>query len=205
MKKLLVMSLATVFVMAGMASAQNLLTNADFELVGLGGPNDALDWDQWGGDFNNRELAPADFAPNTSYVVSVGGWSGNVSAGLSQTVSATAGNWYKLQVDSVIEAWWNLEGYLQLEFLDVGDNVLKTTVSPHWSAPGNDIGLAPDTYSLFSVAPAGTDSIVATLGGIGPGGTVRFDNAVLEVVPEPATLGMLGLSGLAVWFIRRRV
>jgi hypothetical protein len=37
------------------------------------------------------------------------------------------------------------------------------------------------------------------------GGTMRFDNANLTVIPEPATMGLVGLFGGGLLIIRRRL
>ena len=122
-----------------------------------------------------------------------------------QEVAATAGLNYQLSADSLIDAWRLSCSYLKLEFLDAGGVVLASAESPHVDPGGYDVGTTLTRYVLTQTAPAGVVDVRASLGGYGEGGTVRYDNASLEVVPEPATLGLLGLSGLALWIVRRRV
>ncbi len=206
--KLLVIGLAAAFAMTGIASA-NLLSNGDFELgendpVDPTQPNDLnpVDWtEDHSGGWSNREINGA-MPDGYSYAL---GNAGGYGAEASQDVAvADDGSWYKLSVDSALDAWWMNSGYLKLEFYDAGATLLKEEESAHWTQPGYDTGLPNTNYDLFSAAPAGTAYVTAILGSWGEGGTARFDNAVLEVVPEPATLGLLGLSGL-VLYVRRRM
>ena len=207
--KLLVMGLAAVFAVTGMASAQNLLSNGDFEL-GENDPADAtqpndlnpVDWtEDHSGGWSNREIN-GQMPDGYSYAL---GNAGGFGATASQIVPATAGEFYQLRAQSLVDAWWWANGYLSLEFLDIGGNVLAgSDESDHWNPGGYDVGIPLTSYSVTLLAPAGTVEVKAALGAYGEGGTVRFDNAVLEVVPEPATLGLLGLSGLALWIVRRR-
>lgn len=209
MKKLMVMGLAAVFAMTSMVSAQNLLSNGDFEL-GYNDPGDLTqpnelnptDWtEDHSGGWSNREIN-GQMPDGHSYAIgNAGGWGATVY----QDVAGTAGNFYQLRADSLIDAWWLSYSYLGIDFLDAGGNVLAgSSESPHVDPGGYDVGTTLTRYSLTLLAPAGTVDVRAKLGGYGEGGTVRYDNAVLEVVPEPATLGLLGLSGLALWIVRRR-
>ena len=209
MKKLMVMGLAAVFAMTGMVSAQNLLSNGDFEL-GENDPLDAtqpntlnpVDWtEDHSGGWSNREINPQMPDGNSYAMGNAGGWGATVY----QIVPATAGTEYQLSADTLIDAWWYSYSYLALDFLDAGGISLGVFESAHIDPGGYDVGTALTTDSVAAIAPAGTVEVKAALGGYGEGGTVRYDNASLEVIPEPATLGLLGLSGLALWFVRRRV
>ena len=204
--KLLVMGLAAVFAMTGMTSAQNLLSNGDMELDNGSDPLVAASWTTWGGWWMNREVNgayPGSVAENDHHLAI--GAAGGYGAGAHQDISvADDGATYQLRVDAMLDAWWLNSGYLKLEFFDASTNLIGFAESTHFSQPNYDVGLPLQMYYLNAVAPAGTEIVRPILGTYGEGGTARFDNAVLEVVPEPATLGLLGLSGLALWIVRRR-
>jgi hypothetical protein len=199
MKKVLI--LLAIFAMAGIASAANLLTNGDFALGsdGTTAPNNAaLAWSQYNssGGWNNRETSgnpvPGD------YLMAIG-CAGGYGAFAWQDVVGTAGTIYKLSADSSLDNWWKNAGYLKIEFYDAGAVMVGFAESPHWAQAGYDTGLPWANYSITGTAPAGTVTVRSMLGTWGEGGTARFDNAVL--VPEPATMIMLGLGSL---FMARR-
>lgn len=202
------MGLAVVFAMTGMSSAQNLLSNGDFELDDGVDPLAAQDWTEThSGGWDNREVSGSwpGSVETTNHHFALGN-AGGFGATIHQDVAGTPGLIYQLRAQSMIDAWWWANGYLNLEFLDAGGVALPgSNESGHWNPGGYDVGIPVTGYSVTLLAPAGTVTVRSSLGSYGEGGTVRFDNAVLEVVPEPATLGLLGLSGLALWIVRRRI
>jgi hypothetical protein len=222
--KLLVMGLAAVFVMAGTASAQNLLSNGDFELSSpildtngvATGFYESEFWDTattgtaWAEIANKTELQGNTYGTLHANIGS--GWYEGTSE-MWQTVSGvSAGDWYKLSVDSGADAWWLPTGQMSLIWLDGSDVVIGSasmnTVDPAVYGENYDIPHPMQKYSLYSQAPVGAVSVQVEFASAmdpGVGGSITFDNAYLEIVPEPATLGLLGLSGLALWFVRRRV
>jgi len=193
------------------------LSNGDFALGsdGTTAPDTvALDWSEWnGGGWNNREANIHGIGGDTNNYYKALGNGGITDQGIWQTVPATAGLEYKASVDSGdTEGWWFANGEIKIDFMDAAETVLGSSLT-HWTHVSGDTPLPWDNYSTTAVAPAGTTQIKVLLMNQGNdpgnewayGGTMRFDNAALEVVPEPATLGLLGLSGLALWIVRRRV
>ncbi len=91
------------------------------------------------------------------------------------------------------------------------------TASLFYDDPANVIGSftqggLPDngSYTAYSSTPiaatpasvGGTLGILMTSTGTG---IAQVDEITVDVVPEPATIGMLGLCGVALMFVRRRV
>jgi hypothetical protein len=196
MKKVLV--ILALLAVTGIASA-DLLSNGDFEL-GENDPGDATQpntfiatsWSEWhsGGWSNREESGPTGF----SYAL---GNAGGYGAGVFQDVAvADDGATYKLSFDASLDNWWMNSGYIKIEFLDAAEAQVGFVESPHFTQPGYDAGIPWTTYSLIGTAPAGTEIVRAIGGTYGEGGTARFDNAVLTVVPEPATMALLGLGAL---------
>jgi hypothetical protein len=204
MKKALV--LFALFAVIGIANA-NMLTNGDFSLgyekplpEAPGNTLGATGWTNWNsapGGWNNREINASGLTPNNFHIAIGNG--GGYGAGTYQDIAATAGTTYQLSADSELDKWWKNSGYLKLEFYDAGAVMVGFAESPHWTQPGYDTGLPWANYSITGVAPVGTVTVRASLATWGEGGTARFDNAVL--VPEPATMIMLGLGSL---FLARR-
>ena len=108
-KLLTIVGVIAVFAMTGITSAQNLLTNGDFE---TGNTNDWTVW-VWGDSYYAVSTnVMRDFNPssptnggNGTYVLNVGnGWGGGAGggAGAYQLVPATAGTEYQLKPPSSV-------------------------------------------------------------------------------------------------------
>lgn len=202
MKKCVVILLMCV---VGVSANANLLVNGDFELGSNGTTapdNVALNWSQYNssGGWNNRETTGNPVPDN--YLIAIGAAGGYGAFAWQDVAVADDGAQYQLSADASLDAWWLNNLYLKLEFYDAGmANMIGFSESAHHGQPGYDAGLPWANYSVSGMAPAGTAVVRVMLGTWGEGGTARFDNAVLEVIPEPATLMLLGLGAMA---LRRR-
>ncbi|MFA5292184.1 MAG: PEP-CTERM sorting domain-containing protein [Phycisphaerae bacterium] len=202
-------------VLCGTAQA-NLLTNGGFEdgdCAWLGDSPSIPGWTYWGTDGWHMNDA--------GYVMDSKGmlvwWD---SVGMYQDVfGVVVGQEYEFSVsaitkaadklrgwDLMVKAEWTAENWATIGSSEIG----RFIGAKSESNPGD----GTDTWKLISgtaVAPEGAAHgkiyFQLTHDGVGAdwgytGGSVCFDNASVVLVPEPATMALLGLGGL--FFIRRR-
>src|SRR5208283_5347583 len=204
MKRAFAVFLATIGLTASLAHGQsNLLTNGDFsDPDSVAAP---VGWTLWtfGGGWANHQnntSGTQDGPIPGEYYMADGGGSG-AGGGEYQIVSGVAGDTYTLSVLSGAQAWWLPYGEMRLFFLDAGSNTLSSavlpTVDPAVYGQNYDIAHPWASYTESAVAPANTASVKVEFAEPNGTGTVWFDNADLEVVPEPSTIVMVGLGALA--------
>jgi hypothetical protein len=190
--------------LAGMAQADNLLTNGNFEDGPTGNISAGIPgWNVWGGSGWHH-----DDAGRTEDTKAIVFWWDD--AGMWQDFAATGGINYAFSVDAF--SWsgnplvlWN--GLIKAEFYNSaigtgpGQALAEAELGRFYGATDPQ-----DTWVTIGgslMAPAGTDvgRIVIKINDwqAGVGGVLNFDNAA--VTPEPATLALLALGGLA---LRRR-
>ncbi|MBN2163076.1 MAG: PEP-CTERM sorting domain-containing protein [Pontiellaceae bacterium] len=221
-QRLALAGILAVLTMTGIAHA-NLLTNGDFEssatLTDTNGVPTGFytseSWTHWSWSTGWSELTAKATATggNDSVLLNVGNNWYDGGGGAYQTVAATAGEEYRLTVDSGADAWWQPTGEMAMIWLDSTNGIISSvtryTVDP--AVYGTDVydTLMPmENYSLTGVAPEGTTAVKVEFASRMPGGvggTVTFDNAVLDVIPEPSTIGLTGLAGGALLLFRRRL
>lgn len=218
-----ILTLASLFVViaipAGVANAQNLLLNGDFALNRDGGTGDddqAQHWTHnWSAGWISREKHEnGPYGDPNNYHYAIGNAGAIDNSAFQNVLVPDNGAIYLLTADVAMDDWWSPTGFLRMEFLDAGSSVLGT-LEALIVANGFD-GDVNQPWSLRSVtgaAPIGTESINVRIGGLtdnangnigNGGGTIRFDNVSLTVVPEPSSLVVLaiGLGGLLI--CRRR-
>lgn len=185
--------------MSGTANA-SLLVNGDFSLGsnGTAEPDtQALGWGHaWSGGWISREQHAEGLDP-TNYHYSIGN-TGPINNAIFQSVLVPDdGATYELTADMGMAQWWKPDAFLKIEFKDASDAIISS-VQTDIFANGYDgnVNQPWARRSVIGTAPAGTASITVVLSAIGEGGNTRWDNAVLSVVPEPTSLGLLGLAGL---------
>lgn len=202
MKKLLV---AIVMVsLAGLASA-NLLLNPGFE---SGSGNDATSW--WRYENAGRES----WANRSgSYGMAWWSWSDwyggfgqdvSVSLGVGQVVQFTI--WGNAETGFVGKAG-SEEAWLKLEFWSGSTKSYEVQQSIYSALVGSY-----NTWNQYTLTVTNTQSgitMVKPVVGFGNvvgynSGAVKWDDASLQVIPEPAAVGLVGLGGLVIAFLRRR-
>jgi len=205
MRKILVL-LSAVCLAVGAANAQNLLLNGDFNTPASGAwPDNWSGW-SWGNGWANHENNLT-VSYDTSYYV-VGGAAGNGGGGFFQTVAATAGMEYNLNVLSGADAWWLPTGTMSMIWLDSGgaeiSNNTRNTVDPAVYGNNYDIPHPWAAYSLTATAPAGTTQVKVEFAGNNATGSLWFENAYLSVIPEPGTAALLALGSVLLIGYRSR-
>jgi len=204
------LALSLLLVPATVLAQANLLINGDFNTpAGTGMPDgwNNWSWPDWNNAWVDRNGPAGSAFDGTPYMQAGNGNGGNYSVGFYQTVAAAGGLTYALSVECGAQAWWRPEAEMRLIFEDAGGATLAqqvlVTVDPNsWTA--YDQGQPWAAFTVSGLAPDNTAQIKAEFvmngGAVGAwgGGTVWFDNASLQVVPEPGTFGLLllGLGGL---------
>ena len=206
MKKVLM--LVVVLAMTGIASAE-LVSNGGFEDdTNIDGTYWADGWNKWewygwSGFVNNDPLSDGGGAgtPFTAYegtaYANAGGWEDS-SGGITFDITPAVGESYIASIYYSTEDW-GADNQAQMAIKWWGDFGEIKQVFPILDEAG-----PMSTWEYFSVNTGIVP--VGTTGGqfeieAGGTGTVLLDNASMVVVPEPMTMGLLGLGSL---FLRRR-
>jgi hypothetical protein len=195
MKKLtLIMALVA---SAGLANAVvNLVPNGDFEIAG------GADWVFAGGGAVDTYPAAGGNGGGYGDMDSSGGWGVFVSevnptTGLPlASLGLTAGDEYEFTFDMIDLGTGGALAGMKMEGWDgvgsqgnSGDVKFNATTS--W-----------ETYTFLWTVPATSTGIKFVPLSV-DGGHVGFDNVGVDVIPEPATFGLLGLAGAALFVARR--
>src|SRR5262245_52049296 len=211
MRKILLAALAVFLFFGSQATAQNLVDNPSFEdpTVDTGSANDV--WFRFGsgasGVSSESTAMPRTGQRHIALELSAPSIPGNQFAGVFQNLNMTINpgqivnfmGWAK----NASGAAFNATQEIKLE--------CQGTPNPPQNRM-DDLTLGSE-YEMFShtgVAPAGTTGLVVTYAissfGAGQGAAlVYIDDFKVTIIPEPATVGLLGLGSLGlVAFARRR-
>lgn len=194
--------------LAGNASAVNLLSNPGFEAPDASG-GDVYASDSWFG-FNDVFTTTAAANTGSQALKIFGPFFPGGGAGAVQPIGAVApGEIVNANAFAFTPAGDALTpsnfAVVKIEFLDAGSNI----VGFNESVQINTGNLPVDTWTQFSasgVAPANTATAQVVLVHVQldpvTGGSIFFDDAYAEVVPEPTSLALIALGSVAM--LRRR-
>jgi hypothetical protein len=207
MGKHLFAALAVSMLCASHAAAQNLVENPSFEdpTVDMGSANDL--WFRFGsgvaGTSNESTVAPRTGSRHIELrMVGVNQFAG-VFQNLNQVVNpgqvVTFSGWVKNASGAAFAATQEIK----LEWQGMPN-------PPQNRVDVLTLGSAYEQFTHQGIAPAGTTGLVVTyaISSFGPGqgdSLVHLDDVTVTIIPEPTTVGLIGMSALGlVGFARRR-
>jgi hypothetical protein len=207
MRKNLLAALAAFMLFAPQATAQNLVENPSFEqpTVDMGSANDV--WFRFGSGANGTS-SESTVAPRTGarhMELSLVG--ANQFAGVFQNLNMP------INPGQIVNFTGFAKNASGAPFAATQEIKLEWQGTPNPPQNRMDdltLGSAYETFSHTGVAPAGTTGLVVTYAissfGAGQGNSlVHLDDITVTIVPEPATVGLLGLASMGlVAFARRR-
>jgi hypothetical protein len=167
----------------GIASAQNLLVNGDFDSPASGAwPDNWGGW-SWGSGWANHENNVGVTYDGSYYLVCGGMNNGTGGGGFYQTVAGMGGDIFTLSVLSGADAWWLPYGEMRMFFLDASSvqigSAVRGTVDPAVYGNNYDIAHPWANYTLIAVAPPSTAFVKVEFAEPNGTGSVWFDNAIL--------------------------
>ena len=195
MKKLAL--IAVIFAMAGLASANILVPNGDFETPGgvsweVAGPAISGFWPNGGPDGTGDGCSTLDSRNGWGVLVSNGG------APLSLSyfgIGLAPGDTITIEMD--MKSFYDVPGIGGLKM----ESWTATSLISYTPDMNKNITTSWATYSWDYTIAAGATHLKFVPLSVS-GSVVGFDN--VGVVPEPATLGLCAISAAAMQFIRRR-
>jgi hypothetical protein len=192
--------------------AANVLINPGFETgtaVGNGDVGGAPGWSAFGNTFNVSSPNPTPVGPHsgTGAEKEFGTFPG--VSGVFQTFPTTPGSAWSLSGFGLNASSDAMQadnfGTLKISFQDAGNNELLGIDSNHiTNATPQDQWIA---MIANGVAPAGTNHVNLFALFVQPatnGGSALFDDLSGSAVPEPATLGLVGIVMICYTLVRRR-
>jgi len=201
MKKVSIV-LAVIYVGLLVAAQANVIINSSFE-NGDGTLAGISDWSKW--NDTSGEL-------NTGWGQTYDGddmvrlwW----DSGLYQNFSVTPGWDYDVSVQTRTESFDQLQGGVQgnvsLEWYDSGSQKIGGNAYDYqFTSAQGDGAWVEAAGSATAPANAASGRLVVYVSNTGTGsGSAWFDSATVTAIPEPLSIGLLGLGLLMTWYVRK--
>jgi len=209
MKKFIITAMCGIMCLCASQAFGNLCVNSGFETAGPGGSADALDW--------VKESAAS--TARTNSAAHSGSWSASVVGGITEWAYVKQYFSQDLVGQRVV-----FSGYVMCPSSDPavpwhGDWFAGNSVVVKLEQPDPSTGFIGeektlihestgpyDTWVQFAITnnsfPAGMSNFKAVCLGVMTGGTVYFDDIIVDIIPEPVLIGVfLGL----VFLLRKRI
>jgi PEP-CTERM motif-containing protein len=208
MRTNLLAAFAVVMLVGSQATAQNLVDNPSFEdpTVTTGSANDV--WFRFGSGAGGTSSESTVMPRTGSRHIALELIGPNQFAGLFQNLNMTINPGQILNFSGFAR---NASGGPFAATQEIKLEWQGTPNPPQSRLDDLTLGSAYEMFSHTATAPAGTTGLVVTYAissfGAGQGGDsiVHIDDFSVTIVPEPATIGLLGLGSLGlVAFARRR-
>jgi PEP-CTERM motif-containing protein len=207
MRKNLLAALTVFVLIESQATAQNLVVNPSFEdpTVTMGSANDV--WFRFGSGANGTSSESTVMPRTGARHIALQLVGANQFAGVFQNLNMTVNPG---QIVNFTGFSKNASG---APFAATQEIKLEWQGTPNPPQNRVDVLTLGSTYEMFShtgVAPAGTTGLVVTYAlssfGAGQGGDslVHLDDITVRIIPEPATVMLLGISLLGLIGLRRR-
>lgn len=193
------------------AHAQNLLSNAGFEVQVNFDGNDVGNWNSFfgGAPFQMSEhvLGPPSVEGDFTLQIGTTGQL-NTFVGVSQTIDIDADNEYQFSIFAreVVQLGADVE--FRIEWVDGGGNIIGDQFALNTNITG-DLTSDFQEFSISAFSPADAAQARAVIavqtfnGGAAPHeGFFQFDATSFTKIPAPGTLALLGLGAMGV--ARRR-
>jgi len=193
------------------ASAQNLLSNAGFEVQVNFDGNDVGNWNSFfgGADFQMSEsIVPVDPPIDGTNVLQIGTFNTpNTFVGVTQRVDVEAGMEYEFAMHAREIVQNGIFAEFRIEWVDGGGAIIGDQFALN-TAIHDSLTADFQEFSITAEAPTGAVKGVAviavqTFGSAAPfEGFIQIDGTSFTKVPAPGTLALLGFGALGV--ARRR-
>ena len=186
------------------ANAQNLLSNAGFEVQVNFDGNDVGNWNSFfgGADFQMSEQVLGPPTVDGDFVLQIGTFNTeNTFVGVTQRVGVEEGMEYEFSIFAreVVQNGINAE--FRIEWVDAANNIIGDQFG--LNTPIQDLLTSDfEEFSITAEAPTGAVTAVAviavaTFGTASPyEGFIQIDGTSFTKVPAPGTLALLGLGAM---------
>ncbi len=185
---------------AGMAQA-NLLVNAGYESVISSNWSPTAETTNWFGWGDVESVDAAWKTPHSgSKTLVMKNWLGG-NDGLEQKPDILGNQEYDLEYYSLWDGGYDGTMLSEVRWLDSGGNQVGSNMVS-WTKGANDTWTR--SYAVITSHVSSTRAEINFQNTGGSSGALYLDDVNFDVVPEPSTIVLFGLAGVALWYRRCR-